>query len=225
MHYDYSDSLQSILTSPDHPSHASTPNASSMPIPINSNTTTMASSSIGSDIFALGALLLISLLVLFLLRHFLPLRTTPAYLLTPIFLALALPTSIILLVPIDLASTSTTNEESSRGIWLPERVLLVSWRIAYWLTFVLTWYVMLHRRLSKGKLTSAGSYCHYSENTSTLDIEPRKIASSTRSDRMRAINSLFLAAPRLGSSMSSCRMGSKGHPSSRWSWHWHTAGD
>lgn len=116
----------------------------------------MASSSIGSDIFALGALLLISFLVLLLLRHFLPLRTTPAYLLIPIFLALALPVSTILLVPIDLASTSTTNEENSKGIWLPERVLLVSWRIAYWLTFVLTWYLELHLRILVGKLTAQG---------------------------------------------------------------------
>ena len=96
-------------------------------------------SSIGSDAFALLALLVISLLVLLLLRHFLPLRTTPAYLLAPIFLALALPISIILLVPIDLASSSGTDDEASRGIWLPQRVMLVAWRIAYWLTFALTW--------------------------------------------------------------------------------------
>lgn len=99
----------------------------------------MASSSIGSDIFALVSLLVISLLVLLLLRHFLPLRSTPGYLLTPVFLALALPSSIILLVPIDLASSSGTDTEGARGIWLPEGVMLVAWRIAYWLTFALTW--------------------------------------------------------------------------------------
>jgi len=98
-----------------------------------------AKSSVGSDIFALIALLIISLLILLLLRHFLPLRTTPAYLLVPIFLALALPVSIILLVPIDLASSSSTSDETSRGIWLPDGVMLVAWRIAYWLTFALTW--------------------------------------------------------------------------------------
>ena len=102
----------------------------------------MAGSSVGSDIFAVLILLLVASLVLLLLRHFLPLRTTPAYLLTPIFLSLALPISIILLVPIDLASTSITNDETARGIWLPERVLLVAWRITYWLTFALTWYVV-----------------------------------------------------------------------------------
>lgn len=98
-----------------------------------------AKSSVGSDIFGLIALLIISLLILLLLRHFLPLRTTPAYLLVPIFLALALPVSIILLVPIDLASSSSTSDETSRGIWLPDGVMLVAWRIAYWLTFALTW--------------------------------------------------------------------------------------
>ena len=97
-------------------------------------------SSLGSDAFALIALVFISVFVLLLLRHFLPLRTTPAYLTLPIFLALALPISIILLLPIDLASSSRTEDEASRGIWLPDGVLLLVWRLAYWLTFALTWY-------------------------------------------------------------------------------------
>ena len=96
-------------------------------------------SSVGSDVFAFLSLSAISIIVLLLLRHFLPLRITPAYLLVPIFLAIALPVSIILLVPIDLASSLRSREETSRGIWLPEGVILVSWRIAYWLTFALTW--------------------------------------------------------------------------------------
>lgn len=96
-------------------------------------------SSIGSNAFAGVALLAISLLVLLILRHYLPLRTTPAYLLVPIFLALALPASIILLVPIDLASSSDEVRGKARGIWLPQRVMLVAWRITYWLCFVLTW--------------------------------------------------------------------------------------
>lgn len=94
---------------------------------------------VGSELFAFSSLLLISICVLFLLRHFLPLRTTPAFLLIPIFLALALPVSIILLVPIDLASSLRTKDESSRGISLPDGVVLVAWRVAYWLTFALTW--------------------------------------------------------------------------------------
>lgn len=97
-------------------------------------------SSLGSDAFAVLALAFISLFVLLLLRHFLPLRTTPAYLILPIFLSLALPISIILLVPIDLASSSRPDEEALRGIWLPEGVRLVAWRLTYWLTFALTWY-------------------------------------------------------------------------------------
>lgn len=102
-------------------------------------TVASVNSSVGSDTFALTALLVITLLILLLLRHFVPLRSTPAYLLVPIFLALALPLSIILLVPIDLASSSGTTDEGSRGIWLPDGVMLVAWRITYWLTFVLTW--------------------------------------------------------------------------------------
>ncbi|KAK5736544.1 hypothetical protein LTR17_007363 [Elasticomyces elasticus] len=102
-----------------------------------------ASSSTGSNIFAITSLLTISLLVLLLLRHYLPLRTTPSYLLIPVFLALTLPSSIILLVPIDLASaTSSTTNNPNRGVWLPEKVVLVTWRITYWLTFCLTWFIL-----------------------------------------------------------------------------------
>jgi hypothetical protein len=99
-----------------------------------------AASPIGSEIFSLAAVLVISLAVILLLRHYLPLRTTPAYLTVPIFFAIGLPASIILLVPIDLASTARGQDVGSRGIWLPDRVLLVSWRVSYWLTFALTWY-------------------------------------------------------------------------------------
>lgn len=96
----------------------------------------------GSDIFAIVAIFIISLVVLLLLRHFLPLRTAPAYLILPIFFSLVLPASAILLLPIDLASSSRTEDESSKGIWLPERVVLVAWRITYWLTFCLTWFIL-----------------------------------------------------------------------------------
>lgn len=101
--------------------------------------TTASSNPLGSEIFSLVAILVISGVVLLILRYYLPLRTTPAYLLVPIFFALGLPASIVLLVPIDLASSTGTEDEGTRGIWLPDRVLLVSWRITYWLTFVLTW--------------------------------------------------------------------------------------
>jgi hypothetical protein len=94
---------------------------------------------VGSIIFSIIALLVISVIVLLILRHYLPLRTTPGFYLVPIFFALWLPSIVILLVPIDLASSASTDDETTRGIWLPERVVLVSWRITYWLTFVLTW--------------------------------------------------------------------------------------
>ncbi|KAI1505598.1 LMBR1 domain-containing protein [Biscogniauxia marginata] len=99
-------------------------------------------SPVPSVIFALIALLVLSVVVLLILRYYLPLRTTPAYLLVPVFFALWLPASIVLLVPIDLASSAATEDEATRGIWLPDRALLVSWRISYWLTFVLTWFIL-----------------------------------------------------------------------------------
>lgn len=98
---------------------------------------------VGSSVFFTLALLIISIVALLLLRRFLTLRATPAYLSVPVFLALALPASVVLLVPIDLSSSS---RESGGGgpnaIWLPDRLVLVSWRIAYWLIFVLTWFVV-----------------------------------------------------------------------------------
>jgi hypothetical protein len=103
--------------------------------------------SVGSNIFFAFALCSISALVLLLLRRFLTIRATPAYLLVPIFLALALPASVVLLVPIDLAS-SARNGTGPKAIWLPDRMVLVCWRIAYWLIFMLTWYVYLSISIS-----------------------------------------------------------------------------
>ncbi|KAJ5818661.1 LMBR1-like membrane protein [Penicillium riverlandense] len=97
--------------------------------------------SVGSNVFFTFALVFISALVLLLLRRFLTLRATPAYLILPIFLALALPASVVLLVPIDLASSSR-NGSGPKAIWLPDRMVLVCWRIAYWLIFVLTWVIL-----------------------------------------------------------------------------------
>ncbi|KAE8352020.1 LMBR1-like membrane protein-domain-containing protein [Aspergillus coremiiformis] len=97
--------------------------------------------SVGSNVFFSFALLTISVLVLLLLRRFLTLRATPAYLTIPVFLALALPASVVLLVPIDLASSSRDGG-GPKAIWLPDRLILVSWRIAYWLIFVLTWVIL-----------------------------------------------------------------------------------
>lgn len=104
------------------------------------NEEALESSPLTSELLSSIALLFMCGLVLLLIRHYLPFRKTPAYLFIPIFLALALPASIILLVPIDLASiASDSNIRGNRGIWLPERVILVSWRILYWETFFLTW--------------------------------------------------------------------------------------
>ncbi|KAK3996110.1 LMBR1-like membrane protein-domain-containing protein [Cladorrhinum sp. PSN332] len=100
-------------------------------------------SPVASEIFAVVALLCISIVVLLIQRYYLPLRTTPAYLLVPVFFALWLPASMVLLVPIDLASSATVdNDAPARGIWLLPRALKVSWRITYWLTFALTWFIL-----------------------------------------------------------------------------------
>jgi LMBR1-like membrane protein len=100
-------------------------------------------SPIPSEVFAVLALVAISIATLLILRYYLPLRTTPAFLLVPVFFALWLPASMVLLVPIDLTSSAMADDYDARGIWLPARALRVSWRITYWLTFSLTWYVVL----------------------------------------------------------------------------------
>ncbi|KAK1751681.1 LMBR1-like membrane protein-domain-containing protein [Echria macrotheca] len=101
-----------------------------------------ASSPVSSQIFAVVSLLCISVAVVLILRYYLPLRTTPAYLLVPVFFALWLPASMVLLVPIDLASSALADDAAARGIWLSRAVIKVSWRIVYWLTFVLTWFIL-----------------------------------------------------------------------------------
>ncbi|KAF8463083.1 LMBR1-like membrane protein-domain-containing protein [Kalaharituber pfeilii] len=78
-----------------------------------------------------------SLFTLLLLRSYLPLRSTPEYVLAPVFFAILIPCSIVLLVPIDLASAA-----DAKGIVLGETARLVGWRIGYWLCFVLTWAIL-----------------------------------------------------------------------------------
>lgn len=102
----------------------------------------MTSSPAGATAFFVLSLLTICALVLLLLRYYIPLRTTPAYVTIPVFLAIALPASIVLLVPIDLASSAGTDTDGGRGIWLSDKVVYKSWRVAYWLTFALTWVIL-----------------------------------------------------------------------------------
>lgn len=102
----------------------------------------MTSSAAGSTAFFVLSLVTICALVLLLLRYYLPLRTTPAYVTVPVFLAIALPASIVVLLPIDLASSAGTDTAAARGIWLSDTVVYKSWRIIYWLTFALTWAIL-----------------------------------------------------------------------------------
>lgn len=104
--------------------------------------TAATSSPAASIVFSTLSLLAISIIVLLILRYYLPLRTTPAFLLVPVFFALWLPASMVLLVPIDLASSALADDIAARGIWLDRATLRVSWRIVYWLTFALTWFIL-----------------------------------------------------------------------------------
>lgn len=72
------------------------------------------------------------------LRMYTPLRQTPYYILLPLFIAVYIPCSIVVLVPIDLVSSSN----QSTLFYLSEEVRLVLWRVIYWLAFFLTWAVL-----------------------------------------------------------------------------------
>lgn len=137
--------------------------------------------SAGSLVFSLLALLVISIVVIVILRRYLPLRTTPGFYIVPLFFAIWLPSIIVLLVPIDLASSASTDDEATKGIWLPERVILVSWRITYWLTFALTWYATASTaRLNHiSNKILAGSFSPFSMNTPTQDTANHKTSFDT----------------------------------------------
>ena len=139
----------------------------------------------GSAIAVAVALLVVALLVLLLLRFFLPLRSTPAFLLTPVFLSLFLPASIVLLVPIDLASSTSDVDDAHRGVVLPQSAILVAWKISYWLTFALTWFVLRPRYWPS--LIRPGLSFPYSVNTSTLATACLETALSTLSSPTPAI--------------------------------------
>ena len=144
-------------------------------------------SPVASEVFASVALFVISVIVLLILRHYLPLRTTPAYLLVPIFFALCLPASMVLLVPIDLASSAMVDDIDARGIWLERGPLRICWRIAYWLTFCLTWYVLagyprfnIQHDCEANANAPTGSSYPSSANTQILAIAIPKPNSETR---------------------------------------------
>ncbi|OKL60568.1 hypothetical protein UA08_04130 [Talaromyces atroroseus] len=103
---------------------------------------TSSATPVGSAVFLSLSFIAICLLTLLLLRRFLTLRATPAYITVPVFLALVLPASVVLLVPVDLTSTSRDGGQVTNGVWLPGRAVLVLWRIAYWLIFCLTWFIL-----------------------------------------------------------------------------------
>ena len=94
---------------------------------------------VGSGILSALGLSAVCILALGLLRHYLPLRSNPAYLVIPVYLAIAIPASVILLVPVDLVSTAGTDTGGSRGVWLSEDVVLLAWKLSYWISFALTW--------------------------------------------------------------------------------------
>jgi len=106
-----------------------------------------------------SAVLVVTIL---LLSYYTPLRRLPAYvlltgnkslfptqkkLIDQALIGWFIPFSIVILLPIDLASTKSDYlceqdpETCTRPLfYLNNQTLLLSWRIGYWTTFALTWY-------------------------------------------------------------------------------------
>ncbi|KAK9475934.1 LMBR1-like membrane protein-domain-containing protein [Lipomyces japonicus] len=93
---------------------------------------------------------LIAVNVLLLLNYYCSFRRMPSYLVFALFIAVFIPFSIILLVPVDLASTFS---DSKPLLSLPRKYTYFTWRILYWLSFGLTWLVlpMLQAYLESGQ--------------------------------------------------------------------------
>lgn len=160
---------------------------------IGSRTLAMA---LPSVIFFAICLAVLAVLVLLQQRRFLPLRSSPEYLLVATFLPLFISSSIVVLVPVDLASSSATDDGSRGwcraacsllnvfvltllvlGVVLPARFLLVAWRIAYWLCFVLTWYAVCPT-CSLGWLIVLGPSFHCYSRSACQATDPPRNASS-----------------------------------------------
>ncbi|KAK9446775.1 LMBR1-like membrane protein [Limtongia smithiae] len=95
----------------------------------------------------------IGIFVILLITYYCPFSRTPNYLLLALFCAVYISFSIILLVPIDLA---TSTSDSTPLLSLPSSATFAIWRVVYWLSFALTWVVlpMLQSYLESGHTDS-----------------------------------------------------------------------
>ena len=108
-------------------------------------------------IIALSTFSAVLVVTVLLLSYYAPLRQTPRCVLltgipsidrnvTVATVGWFIPFSIVLLLPIDLASTAADNvceidpDKCTQPLfYLPATTLLLCWRIGYWTTFTLTW--------------------------------------------------------------------------------------
>lgn len=91
-------------------------------------------------VFPVLAFCLTGVVALVGISAFTRLRKTPYYVLVPLFFSVYIPCSIVVLVPIDLVSSSKNGKSSL--FFVSESIRLILWRIIYWLAFTLTWAVL-----------------------------------------------------------------------------------
>lgn len=90
-------------------------------------------------IFVAVAFLAAGVVALLGIRLYIKFKDISMHELLPLFLAIYIPCSIVVLVPIDLMSSSQSRHPL---FYINEDVRLVLWRISYWLAFLLTWAIL-----------------------------------------------------------------------------------
>jgi hypothetical protein len=90
-------------------------------------------------VFVLLAFLATALVSLWAISRYCRIREVSAYVLVPLFVAIYIPFSIVVLVPIDLMSSS---QNSHPLFYINEAARLIIWRVMYWLAFTMTWAVL-----------------------------------------------------------------------------------
>ena len=84
--------------------------------------------------------LLVLLITLYGVQHHINITKYPFYFAIPVTLAVFLPMLIVVLLPLDYVSHTS----KSPPLWfhLPDSLILVLWKITYWITFCLTWFIL-----------------------------------------------------------------------------------
>ncbi|CAI5756138.1 unnamed protein product [Candida verbasci] len=84
----------------------------------------------------------------------------PLYLTIPITLAVFIPLSIIFLLPLDYIGFNYNLNNNNNNLWfsLSNNIILLLWKLNYWITFLLTWLILpfLQEFFKSGQISTIG---------------------------------------------------------------------